>query len=88
MNGAQTLQASSAILLPFLAAAFDFAVQTSDLKLGYLRSTQPLERRVSTNNPAPEFEIHMSECFELPRPLYELCNAGDPWNQSLNLHYA
>ena len=86
VHGAQTLQASSARLLLSLAAAFDFEVWTSDVKLAYLQSTKPLERRVFIKNPAPEFEIHPSECFELLRPLYGLCDAGDLWHQSLNQH--
>ena len=65
VHGAQTLQTSSARLTLRLAAAYDFEVRASDIKLPYLQSTKRLERRVFINNPAPEFELDPSECFEL-----------------------
>ena len=86
VHGAQTLRASSSRLLLALAAAHDFEVWTSDVKLAYLQSTKPIERRVFVKNPAPEFELEPSECFELLRPLYGLYDAGDLWHESLNLH--
>ena len=35
-------------------------------------------------NPAPEFELEPHECFELLRPLYGLCDAGDLWHETLH----
>ena len=86
VHGAQTLQASSARLLLAIAAIFEFDVWTSDVKLAYLQSTEPLTRRVFISNPAPEFELSPNECFELLRPLYGLSDAGDLWHQTLHAH--
>ena len=44
VHGAQTQQTSSARLLFALAAAHDFEVWTSDVKMAYLQSTEPLPR--------------------------------------------
>ena len=86
VHGAQSLQASSARLLLALAAMLDFDVWSCDVKLAYLQSSEPLTRRVFISNPAPEFELHPNECFELLRPLYGLSDAGDLWHQTLNAH--
>ena len=87
VHGAQTLQESSSRLLLALPAAHEFELWTSDVKLAYLKSTEPLERRVFVKNPAPEFELGQSECFELLRPLYGLRDAGDLCHESLSLHF-
>ena len=63
-----------------------FDVWSCDVKLAYLQSSEPLTRRVFISNPAPEFELHPDECFELLRPLYGLSDAGDLWHQTLNTH--
>ena len=59
---------------------------SSDVKVTYLQSTEPLRRHVFISNTAPEFELDPSECFELLKPLYGLCDAGDLWFQSLHNH--
>jgi len=86
VHGAQTLQASSARLLLALASAYEFDIWSSDIKLAYLQSTEPLIRRVFIKNPAPQFELDPSECFELLKPLYGLSDAGDLWHMSLHKH--
>ena len=58
----------------------DFDVWSTDVKLAYLQSSEPLARRVFVSNPALEFELHPDECLELLRPLYGLSDAGDLWN--------
>ena len=75
MHGSQTLQASSARLLVALAYAHEFKVWSSDVKLAYFQSTEPLLRRVFITNPAPEFELEPSQCFELLKLLYGLADA-------------
>ena len=46
VHGAQTLRVYSSRLLLALALIQSFHVWTSDIKLAYLQSTEPLERRV------------------------------------------
>ena len=75
--GAQSLQPSSIRLLLAMAAMHCFDVWSTDVKLGYLQSSEPVARRFFVNNPAPEFELHPVECSELLRPLYGLSDAGD-----------
>ena len=79
VHGVQTLQASSVPLLFALACAHGFDIWSSDVKLAYIQSTEPLFRRVFINNPAPQFELGHSECFELLILLYGFCDAGDLW---------
>ena len=55
VHGAQTLQTSSTRLLIAIANAFEFDVWSSDAKLAYLESTEPLLRHVFITNPAQEF---------------------------------
>ena len=57
VHGDQNVQPSSARLLLALAMAYDFNVWSTDVKLAYLQSSEPLERKIYTSNPAPEFEL-------------------------------
>ena len=86
VHGAKTLQASSARIIVALATMFGFQVWSSDVKLAYLQSTEPLMRRVFIKNPAPEFELQPDKCFELLRPLYGLSDADDLWHRTLHRH--
>ncbi len=83
VHGAQRLRVSSARLLITSAYIFGFYECSSDVKLAYLQSTVPLRRRLFITNPASEFQREPHECFELLRPLYGLCDAGDLWHQTL-----
>ena len=67
-----------------MAATFGFDLWSSEVKLAYLQSSEPLTRRVFIKNPAPEFGLQPNECFELLRPLYGLSDAGDLWHQTLH----
>ena len=53
VHSAQTLQAFSSRLLLTLASMHSFPVWTSDVKLAYLQSTKPLDRRVYIRDPVP-----------------------------------
>ena len=88
IHGAQTLQAHSARLLIALASAQCFDIWPSDIKLVYLRSTEPLNRRVFITNPAAEFELNPNECFELLKPSYGLSDADDLWHMTVDKHLA
>ena len=76
VHGAKTLQVSCLRLLLALASMNSFSMRTSDVKLACLQFTKPLERRVFIRDPAPEFELDPSECFELQLPLYGFCHVG------------
>ena len=65
---------------------FGFDVWSFDLKLADLQSSEPLTRRVFISYPAPEFELHPDECFELLQTLYSLSDNGDLWHETLNSH--
>ena len=80
----QTLEVFYARLLIALALAHNFDVWSSDVKLEYLQSAEPLTRRVFINNPAPEFQLDPDKCFELLKPLYGISDAGDFWHMTLN----
>lgn len=84
VHGAQTLQTSFARLLLALASLLDFDVRCADVKIAYLQSSKPLERRVFIKNPVTEFELELNQYFELLRPLYGLCEADDLWHQTLH----
>lgn len=53
----------------------------------YLQSGEPLERDVNMSKPEPEFELEPSQCLELFKTLYELCNSGDLWHRTLDSHH-
>ena len=72
VHGIQTIQPSSARLLLTLTNAFAFDIWSTDVKLAYLQSSAPLKQRVFIHNPAPEFELDLTECFERLKPLYGL----------------
>ena len=84
VHGAQTFQPSSARLLLALSSIHGFDVWSTDVKLAYLRSSEPLTRRVFDKNTAPEFELEPEQCFELLRPLYGLSDAGELWHLTLH----
>ena len=86
VHGTQTLQSSSARLLLALASVFEFSVWSADVRLAYLQSTEPLHRRVFIRDPAKEFKLKPHECFELVKPLYDLCDTGNSWHQTLTKH--
>ena len=87
VHGTQTLQSLLARLLLAFASLLGFDVSSTDVKLAYLQSTEPLRRRLFILNPAHEFELAPDQCFELLRPLQGLCDAGDLWQQTLKKHF-
>ena len=86
VNGAQTLQCSSARLNIALESMCEFDVWSTDVELAYLQSSEPLERRVFIKSPAQELELEPNECFDLLKPLYGLCVAVDLWHETLRKH--
>ena len=66
---------------------FGFDIWSSEVKVEYFQSTEPLRRRVFIKNPAPEFELSPEECFELLLPLYGLCDTGYLWHKTLHIHH-
>ena len=86
VHNAHTLQPTSAQLIAGLAATLSFKLWSTDIKQAYLQATEPQQRRVFINNPAPKFELERKECFELLRLLYGLADAGDLWHRSLENH--
>lgn len=77
MSLAVTFQAISARLVLALASIFGFDVWSSDVKLGYLQSTEPFVRRFLIKNIPPGFELTPNERFELLPPLCELSDSGE-----------
>ena len=64
-HGAQTIQFSCTRLVIALVSGQNFAIWSSDVKLAYLQSSEPLSRCVLIKTPAPEFELKLSECLKL-----------------------
>lgn len=79
VHSSMTLQPPSICLLLALTAMFGFHTWTSDIRQAYLQVSEPLERKVSIWNAAPEFELPPEQFLMLLRPLYVLCDAGDLW---------
>lgn len=82
-----TLQPSSIRLLLALAAINGFDIWTSDFRQAYLQPAEPLSRDFCISNPVPEFEVEPSQCLKLLKPLYELCELGDLWHETLDRHH-
>ena len=59
---------------------------SADIKLVYLQSSEPLQRRVFIKNKAPELELEPVGRLELLRPLYGVADAGDLWHTTLYKH--
>ena len=87
VHSTTTLQPQSIRLLLALAAIHGFNVWTSDVRQAYLQSAEPLERELYISKPAPEFELNPSQCLQLLKPLYGLCESGDMWHDTLEKHH-
>ena len=44
-------------------------------------------RDIFIKDPVPEFELDASQCLQLLRPLYGLCESGDLWHATLDSHH-
>ena len=86
VHAAKTLKPPLSKLLLALASMLDLDVWSTDVKLVYVQSTEPLQRRVFVKSPYHEFSLGTNESFELLRSLYGLCDAGDLWHQTLDKH--
>ena len=86
VHDSQTVHASSVRIVVCLAAIFGFEIWSSDVKLAYLQSSEPMTRRVFIKNPAPQFGLEEDQCLELLKPLYGLSDSGDSWHATLDKH--
>ena len=77
VHSTSTLQPSSIRLLLALAIVHGFDIWTSDVRQAYLQSADPLSRPVFISKPVPKFELEPSQCLQLLKPLYGLCESGD-----------
>ena len=87
VHSTSTLQPQSVRLLLALAAIFNFDIWTSDLRQAYLQSAEPLAREIFIAKPVPELELKPSQCLQLLKPLYGLCESGDIWHETLANHH-
>ena len=44
-------------------------------------------RDIFVRDPVPEFELDPSQCLQLLKPLYGLCESGDLWHRTLDEHH-
>ena len=44
-------------------------------------------RDIFIRDPIPEFELDPSQCLQLLKPLYGLCESGDLWHRTLDEHH-
>ena len=56
------------------------------MKLTYLQSSEPLERKIYITKSAPEFNLSSNEALLPLKPLYGLSDSGDLWHVSLDIH--
>lgn len=57
------------------------------MRQAYFQSAVSLSRNVFFSKPVPEFDLKPSECFQLLKPLYGLCESGDHWHRTLDVHH-
>ncbi len=57
-------------------SAFGLRILSSDIKIAYLQSTEPLARLVLSKNPATKFKLKLDESLLLWIFLYVLRDAG------------
>ena len=88
VHDSQTVHASSIRILVAIAAIFGFIVWSSDVKLAYLQSREPMNRRVFIRDPAIQFGLEDGQYLELLKPLYGLSDSGDSWHATLSKHLA
>ena len=87
VHSTSTLQPASIRLLLALATVHGFDIWTSDVRQAYLQSAEPLAREVFISKPVPEFELDPSQCLQLLKPLYGLCESGDLWHNTFDRHH-
>lgn len=84
VHTSSTLQLQSVRLLLALAAIHGFHVWTSDVRQAYLKAAEPIAREIFIRKPVGEFELEPSQCLQLLKPLYGLCESGDFWHDTLD----
>lgn len=80
---ATTLKYSSLRLIMSLASIFGFDMYAIDITQTFLRPVSKLCRRISINLINV---LKYDELLQLMKPIYELTESGDHWNEKLKKH--
>ena len=83
----QNVQTSSVRIVLSLAAMHRFDVWTADVTQAYLQAALTPGREVFITNAPKKFELNPSECLQLLKKLYGLCELGDLWHKTLHDHH-
>lgn len=84
-----TLRISSIRVIMSVAAVMKFRLFSHEVTQAYLQSKSHLTRKIFIR-PKPQdrhvLGIKEGQAFELVRPLYGLCDAGDYWGDTMQTH--
>ena len=87
VHSTATLQPQSVPMLLAIAAIFGFDIWTADMTQAYLQASEPIGRDIFIKRTTSEFEIYPDQCLQVLRPLYGICDAGDPWHTTIDKHH-
>lgn len=69
-----------------MATTLSFDIWTAYVRQAYLQASEPLMRDVFLKPPAPELSLSAQQALKLIKPLYGLCDSGDIWHRTRDLH--
>ncbi len=87
VHSSSTLQPHSNRLLLTMSLIFKFKIWTSDVRQAYLQSLIELNRDIYLKNLPEEFDLPADIYLKLLKPLYGLCDSGDLWCETLDIHH-
>lgn len=87
VHSASPLQLKTARLFLALAMLLSFDAGTFHVRQVYFQSAEPLDRQIYIKNTVLESALGPSQCWQLVKPLYGLCELEDLWHKTLHEHH-